>query len=204
MTYLLGSRYAPLRKEFWKVPSKNIKPHIKSVMVTFGAGDKRNLTSTILKFLKEEYPELIKTVIIGRGYQNIKEIENIKDERSNLEYYPDAKRMKHIMLESDIAISAGGQTLYELARVGVPTIGICFAEEQKRNLESWQKNGFIEYAGCHNDKNLLNSVIHSLERLMPYKERAKRNNIGRDCIDGKGVHRIVEKIISLQGGSNVN
>jgi len=204
IVYLLGPKYAMLRREFFEVPEKKIKKIIKSIMITFGSNDFHSLTPMVMKLLNESYPELIKNVVIGNAFHNIKDIEAFKNRQTNLIYSPDAEGMKKAMLVSDICISAGGQTLYELARVGVPTIGICFAEEQKRNLESWQKNGFIEYAGCHNDKNLLNNVIHSLERLMPYKERAKRNSVGRGCVDGKGVHRIVEKIISLQGGNNVN
>src|SRR4030042_1157721 len=52
ITYLLGSQYVPLRKEFWDVPEKKIRRSIKTVMITFGGNDIRNLTPWVLKTLK--------------------------------------------------------------------------------------------------------------------------------------------------------
>ncbi len=59
------------------------------------------------------------------------------------------------MLVSDIAISSGGQTLCELARIGTPTIGICCAQNQQQNLECWRDTSFAEYAGWYNDRNII-------------------------------------------------
>ena len=77
ITYLLGTKYTPLRKEFWEVPEKKIREKIESIMVTFGGDDAKNITPKILAFLNEKYPNLFKNVIIGRAFQNIDEIKNI-------------------------------------------------------------------------------------------------------------------------------
>ena len=105
--------------------------------------------------------------------------------------------MKKVMLESDIAISACGQTLYELARVGVPTIGICAAENQLQNIEGWRKSGFLEYIGWHNDENLPERILEAINKLTPYKERAKLSEIDRSCVDGRGAKRIRTKLIKI-------
>ena len=130
INYLLGLEYLPLRKEFWEVPEKKIKENVESIMITFGGDDFRNMTPKVLKLLAENYPNIKKNVIIGKGFKNIKEIEKASDENTALIYFPDAQKMKEVMLESDIAISAGGQTLYELAKVGVPTIAVIVADNQ--------------------------------------------------------------------------
>ena len=64
VVYLLGTKYIPLRKEFWKVPKKEIKGKVESIMVTFGGDDARNMTPRILRFLKKNCPNLKKNVII--------------------------------------------------------------------------------------------------------------------------------------------
>ena len=192
ITYLLGNKYTPLRKEFWEVPEKKIKENIESIMVTFGGDDAKNMTPNILTFLKNKYPNLIKNVIIGRSFQNIDEIKKCADKNTNLSYYPDAEKMKEVMLNSDVAISAGGQTLYELARVGVPTIGICFAKNQKLNLRGWQEAGFIDFIGWSDKKELIRGIENSLEKLVSYKRRIEKKQIGRETIDGYGVKRVVK------------
>ena len=54
VTYLLGPKYMPLRKEFWNVPEKEIKENIESVLITFGGDDMRNMTPGVLRLLKTD------------------------------------------------------------------------------------------------------------------------------------------------------
>jgi len=195
ITYLLGMKYALLRKEFWEVPKKEIKEEIESVMVTFGGNDMCNMTPRILKLLIEQFPGLKKNVVIGKSFKNIREIENLKDNNTKLFYHPDAETMKNIMLESDIAISAAGQTLYELARIGVPTIAIAITDNQINNIKGWAKTGFIEYAGWWNGKNILNNINNCLDKIKCFQLRKEKNLKEILHIDRKGSLRIVESIL---------
>ena len=200
VTYLLGTKYTPLRREFWEVPEKEIKENIEGIMITFGGDDIRNMTPKVLRFLVREYPSLKKNVVIGKGFKNVKEIKSVADKNTNLIYYPDAKEMKNIMLESDIAISAGGQTLYELARVGVPTISIAVADNQLGNIRGWEKAGFIEYAGWWEDKNVLSLISMYLNDVYGFNVRKEISEKGKNLIDGKGARRLIKFLI--KGRSN--
>lgn len=195
ITYLLGTKYAPLRKAFWEVPERKTKERMESVMITFGGNDERDLTPKILNFLNKHYKELIKNIVIGKGFQNIKEIENLKDKRTNLTYYPDAEMMKKVMLESDIAISSGGQTLYELARMGVPTLGICVSENQESNLSGFHEYGSLEFIGWYNDNNLDGKMEEVIKKFSINEERIKRSSLGQKLIDGQGAGRVMSKIL---------
>ena len=198
ITYLLGTKYTPLRKEFWEVQEKKIKGKIESIMITFGGEDMRNMTPNILRFLAENYPDLKKDVIIGKAFQNIDEIKKCTDKNTNLIYYPNAEKMKETMLESDIAISAGGQTLYELARVGVPTIGICVAENQLINVKGWRKAGFLEYAGWYEEGNFVERLKNLLKDLEDVNTRKSKSTAGKKLIDGRAGLRIY-KFVTWQG-----
>lgn len=196
VTYLLGAQYAPLRRDFWDVPAKPTRNNLETAMITFGGADVCNLTPKVLRMLVDTYPGLIKKVIIGKGFQNITEIEALKDHNTELIYYSDAAEMKKIMLESDIAISAGGQTLYELARIGVPTIGICAADNQLRNIKEWAETGFLKYIGWKNFGNLGRELEDALKYLTNKRVRIDMAAIGRRIIDGRGCKCIVNEIRS--------
>lgn len=203
--YLLGTKYIPLRKEFWNVPEKEIRKEIKSVMITFGGDDIRNMTPKVLKLLVENYPELEKNVIIGKGFRNVEEIKKVCDKNTNLIYYPDAEKMKQVMLDSDIAISAGGQTLYELARVGVPTITIAVADNQLKSVKEWEKVDFVEYAGWWEEYFTLKKIKTYFKKFLKRNIRLEKSIIGKKFVDGKGAKRIVDKImyyyvLNLKGG----
>jgi len=190
--YLLGVQFAPLRKEFWDTAAKQVRDEIEVIMVTFGGTDMHNLTPKVLKMLIDTYPELLKKVIIGNCFQNIAEIEKLKDNNTELIYYPNAAKMKKIMFESDITISACGQTLYELACVGVPTIAVTTADNQSINARGWQKAGFIEYDGHQSKTDLLGNIKSLIDKLKCSGLRRKKTCIGRDLVDGKGAIRIAD------------
>lgn len=194
VTYLLGAQYAPLRKEFWDVNAKPIRNNPETIMITFGGADTHGLTPGVLKLLISTYPEVLKKVIIGKGFQNIEEIEELKDNSTELVYFPSAVDMKNVMLESDIAITTGGQTVYELARVGTPAIGICMAKNQLRSIKCWSELGFMEYVGWYNCKKLEQELKNRLEHLEVRHIRMGMSETGRKIIDGQGCKRILNAI----------
>ncbi|UOD35081.1 UDP-2,4-diacetamido-2,4,6-trideoxy-beta-L-altropyranose hydrolase [Deferribacteraceae bacterium V6Fe1] len=199
ITYLLGLEYLPLRKEFWEVPEKKIKDNVESIMITFGGDDFRNMTPKVLKLLAENYPNIKKNVIIGKGFKNIKDIEKASDENTVLIYFPDAQKMKVVMLGSDIAISAGGQTLYELARVGVPTIAVIVADNQIGNVTKWQELGFLENAGWWGESIIETNLINLLRNFHSYTLRYNASECAKRFIYGNGALKIINQLKSELG-----
>ena len=195
VTYLLGVQYAPLRKEFWDVPAKPTRDILETAMITFGGADIRNLTPKVLKLLQNAYPRLFKKVIVGSSFQNIAEIEKLKDKNTELIYCPGAAEMKKVMLESYVVISAGGQTLYELARVGVPTIAVAVADNQSANIRGWQEVGFIEYAGVWDSSSIFRDIDRILQKMENHTLRKERIQRGMSLIDGKGCLRVVNFLL---------
>lgn len=158
-----------------------------------------------MNLLNKEYPALKKNIIIGKAFHNIEEIKKGIDKNTNLIYCSDAGKIKEIMLESDIAISAGGQTLCELARVGVPTIGICVTDNQLGIIKEWGKTGFLEYAGLYNKNNIIVKIDKLLKNLENIKIRKDKSKIGRKFVDGTGAKRIVKYMLTkILGGLHVS
>jgi len=195
--YLLGKDYVILRDAALNAPKKVINREIKSVMLTFGGADRKNLTAKLLRILQSYCPRINKIVVIGRGFKSIERIEEIADKMINLEYYPEAEKMIKLMLNSDVAISAGGQTLYELARIGVPTIGICVSDNQAGNILGLEREGFLKYAGRPEDINFTGNVIQAISELKEFSVRKNMSKTGQKLFDGKGAKRITSEILKL-------
>lgn len=172
--YLSGRNYIILRKEFWNVPGKKIHKELKNILITFGGTNCGNLAIKTKNYLKDKF-----------GFNC-----SVLDAKNKSR----AKEVLKRMLKSDLCISGGGQTMFELARVGVPTIGVSVARNQNFNLESWRKNGCIEYAGPSDGKNVVKRIEASVKKLIPYNERLKRSRIGKKFVDGKGAERIISKL----------
>ena len=181
--YLLDKDYVILRKEFWNIPKKSIKKNVKDILITFGGVNYGRFPERLVRFISGKHPKFKYHFILPE---------------SNLS----ARAIIRLMLKCDICISSGGQTLHELARIGLPTIGICLSENQRLNLESWEEKGFLEYIGWYNNKDLLQNLDSSIRKLDDPKIRFEMSNAGRRFVDGQGVRRIIKEILTrLRGNS---
>lgn len=194
--YLIGNKFIPLRKDFWDIPKLRINNSIENILITMGGNDLRNLTPKILELLNNNFPNINKKIIIADSFENTHEIEKLKDEHVELIYSPNSCKIINLMSSVDLAISASGQTLYELACIGVPTIAIGIIENQKNNIKNWKKQGFIEYAGCWNDENLLDNILDKIELLQDKDIRYNKRLLGIHAVDGKGSLNIVKAILN--------
>ena len=68
-----------------------------------------------------------------------------------------------------LAVSAAGQTSYELARCGVGMILIQVAENQEGNIEGWKKKGLIQN-GIKKDN--LNKLLEEFEFRVNFSQHA--------------------------------
>jgi len=195
IVYLLGLQYIPLRKEFWNVPDKYIRDKMEEILIILGGYDNHNLIPDILKFFSNSNPLLKKNVVVGSESNNLNEIKKVVDSHTEIIINANAEKMKRIMLKSDLAISAGGQTLYELARVGLPSIVIGAAENQSRNIKGWAEVGFIKFIGWWHDLNLLKNLEKAFTELENFSERKEISFIGRKNVDGAGCLRIIDKVL---------
>lgn len=192
--YLLGPGYVSLRNAFREVPKKEINKTVTDVMVTCGGDDSKNLTPGVLRFLTRAYPGLRKHIVVGGAFKNRAEIEAAADSNTRLIFSPDDEGMKKIMMESDIAIASGGQTLYELARVGVPAVVIAVADNQRNNVAGWENSGFIENAGFWQDEHLMDVVADRFKKLSGFESRRRAAVAGHHIVPGSGADQIIDCI----------
>ncbi|MGA3198917.1 MAG: bifunctional UDP-2,4-diacetamido-2,4,6-trideoxy-beta-L-altropyranose hydrolase/GNAT family N-acetyltransferase [Halobacteriota archaeon] len=192
MTYLLGHQYIILRRAFWNVAAKETKSTIGTILITFGGCDVKNMTPKILRALASSYPEATKRVIVGPGFSNIREIQSAADDKTSLIINPKDTTIREAMQEADVAISAGGQTLNELARMGVPTVAVSVVPNQMSHVQAWNEVGFADCVVWTKDKRTLNSVIHNVDKLRDKNTREERSKIGASCVDGLGAQRVAQ------------
>ncbi|MCX5715316.1 MAG: glycosyltransferase [Candidatus Omnitrophica bacterium] len=178
-TYLHGRDYIILRKEFWRVPKKDINEKVKSVLVTLGGMKRAQIAERIIENLKKKMD--LKFLIV-----------------EPYNYRLSAGQMVGLMSRADICISGGGQTTYELARCGVPAVGICFADNQTLNLQEGKKAAFLEPVGRYDKKGLFQNVKKVLEGL-DFRKRIMMSQAGQNVVDGQGAIRVIKELVRQMG-----
>lgn len=186
--YLLGVDYMPVRKEFWDTESReNNNKEITDVLISFGGQDTLGLGLHTLDLLLGKYPGLNYHLIIGAADSTLNKNKGYGD---NVNFYSmlSAKEMLELMLKCDLAVSAAGQTTYELARVGVPAIVIGIADNQKFNIKGWVKKGFLKKELWYNQPGLQEEIISQFNYLAQHR-------IYRSYCDGQGPRRICRELL---------
>jgi spore coat polysaccharide biosynthesis predicted glycosyltransferase SpsG len=103
------------------------------------------------------------------------------------------------MRQCDVAISAGGTTLAELAACGVPTVCFSIADNQLNGVNAYGEKGVLAYVGDVRDgkEQLLIAIKKHLDKLLDDKQlRMKYSENGKNTIDGRGAMRIAELFIT--------
>jgi len=142
--FLLGTEHLLLRDEFRNLPKIEVRDRVQNILVTVGGYDLRNLTPKIIEALNsidfdeidDQYIDkenLHIDVVIGPSFDNLDQI-IAELEQSNLDISLNfnVKKMSKLMIKSDIAISSGGSTLYELSATKTPALVLLQAENQIR------------------------------------------------------------------------
>jgi len=195
VTYHLGSLFAPLRREFWDIEPQVIRQEIKKIFVVFGGVDGRRLTSRVIDHLLEKFSGFEYSVVVGFAFRDDSFLERIGRAGVKVSRSLSATQILALMREADVAVSAAGQTICELARLGLPTVGVLAVENQRTQWRGMIDSGFAVDGGCADDPDVVAQIVRGLHQLSSVDERRRRSNAGRILIDGQGVRRCVDVIL---------
>ncbi|NLK97752.1 MAG: UDP-2,4-diacetamido-2,4,6-trideoxy-beta-L-altropyranose hydrolase [Epulopiscium sp.] len=185
MKTFLGLQYVLLRKEFQNQAKRHINPVCKDILVTVGGSDINRITEKIiLNILKGEL-DVNLHVVIGPAFPK-KYLETFNQPRVKLYHNP---TMSDLMKRCDLAISACGSTVYELAACGTPAIGIVVADNQIMASEKLKQLGIIK---ASNIENIFDSI-----KKMTYEKRLEMSAKGQELVDGLGAKRLASEIFNL-------
>lgn len=196
---LLGPSFSPLREEFSNVQYKN-REKIERVLITTGNTNQdkivEGIISAILYHAIEKKYKI--AIVIGTMFHDKKSLYDLARSSSEIEIYENIKNISQLMISSDLAISACGTTVYELAAVGLPIISFAMSEEQVKSAESLSDLGITAYCG-RSYENKSDCIALIKRYVQVYCDNPNKRNIlsqkAKKLIDGAGCQRIVEEIV---------
>lgn len=198
---LLGPRFALLRDEFFcqrKAAKRFYPQQVQSLLLTMGGSDPTDASGKLLYAIRQ-LDERVKskleiTVLLGAGYKHVQEI------AAQLSSFPFATCIRHsqqvsaLMAKADLAISAGGSTVYELAALGCPSMIVSVADNQTQvgqTMHELQAGCYVGSIGSL-DISAFIAVLHRL--LSNQRERRKMGFRAARLVDGKGAARVARQI----------
>jgi len=186
-----GNEYIILRKEIIQHSRKTDYQNFRNLLVTFGGCDSSHVFEWLIPLLAE-HQYLSVTIVTGNA-ENSNELSK-KFNVSSVKWLGqiDALDMAALMYQSDICISAGGQTLHELAFIGVPTISIETGLDQINNIDGYIDSGFLLKKLSLQNIDLKNNIADLLMQYRNKELRIRTAEIGKNLVDGLGSMRIAK------------
>jgi UDP-2,4-diacetamido-2,4,6-trideoxy-beta-L-altropyranose hydrolase len=187
---LAGKEHVILRPAFWQNKKKAINRKLENVFISLGGGAVDNQLITRLIREIDQLPDITLHLLSAKKV-------DIRELRADLKQYTYINEtvLKALLDKMDLAVSACGQTLYELAQCGVPTIGISIVANQIGNVKSLKSVGFLKYIGEKENFGLEKKLAAVLRYLQPAANRRTYSLAGQKSIDGHGASRIARTIL---------
>lgn len=186
----LGPRYALLRQEFAGL--RAAKPAhtgaASRILVFFGGVDAANYTARAVSALDAFHdPDLRVDVIIGLAHPARGEVEQACGELG-FHCHVQPANVAELMSQADLAIGAGGATVWERCCLGLPALTFVVAENQRRQVRDAAVNGLLYAPSEPIDTESILRQVTAL-RANPFLLQAI-SRAGVECVDGRGVQRV--------------
>lgn len=191
----LGTEYVPLRAVYADCSPKRIADTAENLLVMSGGTDQYDILSGILRVVQGRNYRRIE-VVCGAYYKNYDALCKTYAGCENVVIRRNVSDIEASMQRADMAITAGGSTMYELCACGTPAISYSFADNQLGNVEQFHSDQVIDYAGDVRYVDVPDKLLELLDRYDRDAElRRQRSEKMRHIVDGKGAARIARILI---------
>ncbi len=198
---LLGPAYFIFRPEFIAAARVNreIKAEARNVLIALSGSDPIDIVGGVVGALvkSEKTRGLYLRIVLGMGYTESKKRKleaTLKDYPGQYELIQDSDNMAELMLWSDLTITGGGLTKYEVSVTGTPGIIIPQYDYLVELTAEFARTGAALDLGLVDtisDEAIAGAVTGLLGNSTRRAEMSRR---GRELVDGRGIERILAEI----------
>jgi UDP-2,4-diacetamido-2,4,6-trideoxy-beta-L-altropyranose hydrolase len=194
---LIGSTYVPLREQFLRpeYTERTLREEVKEVLITTGGGDVQNLAGKILELIYR--PDLQFHVTAGQFSPNYEALKAVEQARENVTIHSNVTDMAGLMAGVDLAITAGGSTIYELSSLGVPFVCFSYAQNQEALTAYIGEQKVAGFAGAYHraPEEMMKRMCELFEALLADKGLRERYfEEERKLADGRGAARLANDL----------
>ena len=193
----LGMDFVPLRAEFENCPPRRVSGRAEKILLLSGGTDPFHFMEQMLIKLEQTQFDRV-DVICGAFHQDYEKLCEKYSDCNRIYIHKQVTDIDRFMKNADMAVSAGGSTLYELCACGTPTISYSMADNQLDNVKEFDNEGIIPYAGDLRTMNVASEVVRLMEEMRENADlRETRSRRMQEAVDGKGAPRIVDCLMEV-------
>ena len=194
---LLGPDYAPVAAAYGRLRSATLQRRarggpVQVVLVSTGLTDAAGLAPAAAAAALAACANASVDVAVGSSAVTLPALRELAADQRRLTLHVDAPAMAALTAGADLAVGAAGSSSWERCALGLPTVALVAAENQRDNAAALARSG----AAIVVDD--LEAVQPALERLAASADqRRAMADAAANLCDGRGAERIARALLEL-------
>ena len=196
---LLGPKYALLQPEYSQVKEKTKARSalIQNVLIFFGGSDQKNLTELAFLAVQSFGSSFTSiNVVMSSASPHYDRVRSLMKPIKKAILHCDLPSLAPLILEADLGVGAGGITNWERFCLGLPSLVITLAENQKSVNQDLHQLGLIELIGDSETVDL-ETVQTAIESTLARRDITDWSNRCMRVCSGDGAILVSDAILEL-------
>jgi UDP-2,4-diacetamido-2,4,6-trideoxy-beta-L-altropyranose hydrolase len=197
---LIGPRFALARPEFASLRSAALARRgmgeVAGVLVSLGLTDVGAITGRAVAAILPTLGDRVLDVVVGAGAQSLVVLAPLADRDPRVRLHIDTRAIAELIAAADIAVGAGGSSAWERCALGLPTVTLILADNQRENTCALAAAGAgltVEVNGKLEDA--LAAAVRGL--LADGPARAAMSEAAAGLCDGLGAERVATRMLAM-------
>lgn len=199
---LLGPRNAPVRPAFPALREAALArraqaPPVRRILVSLGLTDVGAITGRVVDLMLPLTGPAILDVVLGSGAPSLPALRALAARAPTLALHVDSQDMPRLTLEADLAVGAGGSSSWERCVLGLPTLLLVLADNQRQASQALAAADAVlalEVAAPDFDA----AFTAALARLLAQPRLRDRLSTASAAVcDGRGAARVADRFLGV-------
>lgn len=199
---LAGPDYALVRPAFGDLrrgclSRRRLKTPPRRLLVSLGLTDLDGITARVVDAVAPVMEGVQLDVVLGADAPSLRPLRDRARRQPGLAVHVDTPRMADLVASADLAIGAGGSSVWERACLGLPSILVVLADNQRPMAAQLQRAGaaiLLEASAPGFDREL-REAVQALR--VDTEARSALSTASAGLCDGGGAGRVAEAVLGL-------
>jgi UDP-2,4-diacetamido-2,4,6-trideoxy-beta-L-altropyranose hydrolase len=203
---LLGPQYAPVRPEFAALREAALAwrgEPVGRALVSLGLTDVDAITGRLVERLRPKVSDVGIDIVLGAEAPSLASLTKIARRDTRIVLHVDTPQMAQLTAEADFAVGAAGSSTWERCTLGLPTLMVVLAENQRAAARTLAEReaALVVDAAAPDFEALFDRALMRL--ITDANLRRQLAAASAELCDGQGAPRVAEvflKLIAAKGG----
>jgi UDP-2,4-diacetamido-2,4,6-trideoxy-beta-L-altropyranose hydrolase len=194
---LAGPAYALLRPEFARLrdEARPLRTDVERVFVSFGLSDVASVTIRALDVVRPLAPRARFDVAVGAQAPSLAALQALAAGDPGVVVYVETADAAALMGQADLAVGAGGGSAWERCCLGLPSLTVIVADNQRPTVEALAADGVLTAVDLA-ERRWEHALSEGFTALLDPARRQALRTASLVLCDGRGAERAADALLA--------